>query len=109
LRPARRTTSSRRTSSASTTAAVPFAIYRSPDDAHYAPDDFCTHEHAHLADGLDHIIECPKHNGRFDYRTGEAKSAPICVDLKTYPVKVEGGKVLIDVTGCAATPTSPLV
>jgi 3-phenylpropionate/trans-cinnamate dioxygenase ferredoxin component len=77
----------------------PFAIYRSPDDAHYAPDDFCTHERAHLADGLDHIIECPKHNGRFDYRTGEAKDASACVDLKTYPVKVEGGKVLIDVTG----------
>ena len=22
---------------------------------------------------MDHIIECPKHNGRFDYRTGEGK------------------------------------
>ena len=31
---------------------------------------------------MDHIIECPKHNGRFDYRTGEAKRAPVCVNLQ---------------------------
>jgi 3-phenylpropionate/trans-cinnamate dioxygenase ferredoxin subunit len=49
-------------------------------------------------DGLvmDHIIECPKHNGRFDYRTGAAKGAPVCVNLKIYEVKLEGGKVLIN-------------
>jgi 3-phenylpropionate/trans-cinnamate dioxygenase ferredoxin component len=76
-----------------------FAIYRSPDDKYYATDGICTHEHAFLTDGLvmDNIIECPKHNGRFDYRTGAAKGAPVCVNLKTYPVKVEAGKVLIDI------------
>lgn len=76
-----------------------FAIYRSPDDAFFATDGFCTHERAHLAEGLvmGDIIECPKHNGRFDYRTGAAKGAPVCVDLRTYPVRVEGGKVLIAV------------
>jgi len=76
-----------------------YAIYRSPDDKYYATDGICTHEHAHLTDGLvmDNIIECPKHNGRFDYRTGAAKGAPVCVNLKTYPVKVDAGKVLIDV------------
>ena len=75
-----------------------FAIYRSPDDQFYATDGLCTHEKVHLADGLvmGSIIECPKHNGRFDYRTGTAKGAPACVNLKTYPVKVEAGKVLID-------------
>ncbi|SHE88224.1 3-phenylpropionate/trans-cinnamate dioxygenase ferredoxin subunit [Kaistia soli DSM 19436] len=74
-----------------------FAIYRSPDDTYFATDGLCTHEKVHLADGLvmDNIIECPKHNGRFDYTTGKAKGAPVCVDLKTYPVRVEGGKVLI--------------
>jgi 3-phenylpropionate/trans-cinnamate dioxygenase ferredoxin subunit len=72
-----------------------FAIYRSPDDAYFATDGLCTHEKVHLADGLvmDSIIECPKHNGRFDYRTGAAKGAPVCVDLRTYSVKVEAGKV----------------
>jgi 3-phenylpropionate/trans-cinnamate dioxygenase ferredoxin subunit len=75
-----------------------FAIYRSPDDGYFATDGLCTHEDAYLADGLviDHIIECPKHNGRFDYRTGAAKGAPVCVDLKTYRVKIEAGKVFIE-------------
>lgn len=74
-----------------------FAIYRSPDDAYYATDGLCTHEQVHLADGfvMDNIIECPMHNGRFDYRTGEAKGAPACVNLRTYPVKVEAGAIFI--------------
>ena len=76
-----------------------FAIYRSPEDTYHATDGLCTHEKIHLADGLvmDHIIECPKHNGRFNYQTGEAKGAPVCVDLRTYPVKVEGGTVFIGI------------
>ena len=28
--------------------------------------------------------------------TGAAKGAPVCVNLKTYPVKIEDGKVMID-------------
>jgi 3-phenylpropionate/trans-cinnamate dioxygenase ferredoxin subunit len=76
-----------------------FAIYRSPDDRFFATDGLCTHEKVHLADGLvmDDIIECPKHNGRFNYKTGAARGAPVCVDLMTYPVNVEAGKVLIQV------------
>lgn len=74
-----------------------YAIYRSPDDAYFCTDAHCTHEKVLLTTGLvmDHIIECPKHNGRFDYRTGAAKGAPVCVDLATYPVEVSGGRVRI--------------
>jgi 3-phenylpropionate/trans-cinnamate dioxygenase ferredoxin subunit len=76
-----------------------FAIYRTDDDRYFATDGLCTHEQVHLADGLvmGTIIECPKHNGRFDFTSGEAKGAPACVDLKTYPVKVEGGRVLVKI------------
>lgn len=76
-----------------------YAVYRSADDAWFATDGLCTHEHVHLADGLvmDHIIECPKHNGRFDYRTGEPKGAPVCIALRTYAAKVENGRILIDI------------
>jgi 3-phenylpropionate/trans-cinnamate dioxygenase ferredoxin subunit len=76
-----------------------FAIYRSPNDDYFATDGLCTHEKVHLADGLvmDDIIECPKHNGRFNYKTGAARGAPVCVNLKTYPVKVDAGKVLIQI------------
>ncbi len=73
-----------------------FALYRK-DDQFFATDGLCTHEKIHLADGLvmDYVIECPKHNGRFDFRTGAAKGAPVCIDLKTYPVKVEDGDLFI--------------
>jgi len=76
-----------------------YAIYRSPDNEFYATDGLCTHEQVHLSDGLvmDYIIECPKHNGRFDYRTGEAKGAPVCVNLNTYPTRVEDDTVFIQV------------
>lgn len=75
-----------------------YAIYRSPDDEFFATDGLCTHEQVNLADGLvmDDIIECPKHNGRFNYKTGEAKGAPVCVNLRTYKVKVEGDAVLVE-------------
>jgi 3-phenylpropionate/trans-cinnamate dioxygenase ferredoxin subunit len=74
-----------------------FAIYRTEDDQYFASDGLCTHEKVHLSGGLvmGTIIECPKHNGRFDVRTGAAKGAPVCVDLATYPVKVEAGRVLL--------------
>ena len=76
-----------------------FAVYHSLDDEYFATEGRCTHEKAHLANGLviGDIIECPKHNGRFNYKTGAAKGAPVCVNLKTYPVKVEGGRVLLDI------------
>ena len=76
-----------------------FAIYRSPEDEYFATDGLCTHEKIHLADGLviDDIIECPKHNGKFNYKTGEARGAPVCVNLRTYPVKVEAGRVMVSI------------
>ena len=75
-----------------------YAIFHGVDGAFYCTDGICTHEHAHLSDGLvmDYEIECPKHNGLFDYRTGKAKRAPVCVDLATYPTKVAADRVLVD-------------
>lgn len=76
-----------------------FAIYRSPDDMFFCTDDLCTHESVHLADGLvmDHIIECPKHNGQFDYRTGKAVRSPVCENLTVYPTKTENGRILVQI------------
>lgn len=75
-----------------------YAIFRTEDDEVFASDGLCTHEHAHLADGLlqGHLIECPKHNGRFDIRDGAPKRAPVCVALKTYPARVAGGRIEIE-------------
>ena len=77
----------------------PFAIYRSPDSEYFATDGLCTHEQVHLEEGLvmDDVVECPKHNGRFNYKTGKALGAPVCVNLQTYPVRIEGGTIFVDV------------
>ena len=74
-----------------------FAIYRGPDGQFYCTDGLCSHEQVHLADGMviEFEIECPKHNGVFDYRSGAALRAPACDALSTYPVKVENDRVLV--------------
>jgi 3-phenylpropionate/trans-cinnamate dioxygenase ferredoxin subunit len=74
-----------------------FAVYRTEGDRYYATDGLCTHGKVHLAGGLvmDTIIECPKHNGRFDFSNGRAKGAPACIDLKTYLIRIEQGRIFI--------------
>jgi 3-phenylpropionate/trans-cinnamate dioxygenase ferredoxin subunit len=74
-----------------------FALYRSKDNRFYATDGLCTHGNVHLADGfvMDNIIECPKHNGHFDFISGKAKRVPACIDLRIYPMKVENEEVFI--------------
>ena len=76
-----------------------YAIYRSPDNLFFATDGHCTHEDSLLCDGLviGNIIECSKHNGRFDYTTGETKGGPVVVDLKTYGIKIDNDTVHIEI------------
>ena len=76
-----------------------YCIYNTPK-GFYATDGICTHEDEHLENGLviGTVIECPLHQGRFDVRTGEALSAPVCVNLKTHPVKVEDGEIFLDIS-----------
>lgn len=78
---------------------IDYAIYQSPDRKYFATDGHCTHEKTLLCDGLvmGGVIECPKHNGRFDYATGRALGAPVLVDLRTYPTRVEDDRVWIEI------------
>jgi naphthalene 1,2-dioxygenase system ferredoxin subunit len=64
----------------------------------YATDNICTHGHARLCDGFleDYEIECPLHQGRFDIRNGKAMCEPLTVDLKSYPVRIQDGRVFVD-------------
>lgn len=77
------------------------AVYCSPEGRFYASDGLCTHEHVPLEEGfvIDHVIECPRHNGRFDYTSGKGQGSPICVDLRTYPVRIDDGRILVDLDG----------
>jgi len=67
----------------------------------YAVDDSCTHEEASLSTGVlqGELVKCPLHNSRFNVRTGEALEEPAEEDLRTYPVREEGGRILVGVPG----------
>ena len=82
------------------------ALYHTKN-GYFVSDGICTHERAHLADGLviGNIIECPKHQGRFDVRTGEPKGAPVCIPLTTYPTQVVDDTIYADLGAGGQTVT----
>lgn len=84
-----------------------FAVYRTAEDQVYATDGMCTHGNTHLATGLvtGNLIECPKHNGRFDVRDGSPRRPPVCVALRTYPVRIDEDRIYVNVK--TATADSP--
>jgi naphthalene 1,2-dioxygenase system ferredoxin subunit len=63
----------------------------------FATDNICTHGHARLCEGFleGHEIECPLHQGRFDVRTGQPSCAPVTEAIRSYPVRIEGGRVFL--------------
>jgi 3-phenylpropionate/trans-cinnamate dioxygenase ferredoxin component len=66
----------------------------------YAINDICSHEYFHLSDGevdADELtIECPKHGSVFSLETGEPKSLPAVLPVRTYGVRVEGDDVIVE-------------
>ncbi len=63
----------------------------------FATDNLCTHGNARLCDGFleGHEIECPLHQGRFDVRDGRPTCAPAERPLRCYPVRVDAGRVFV--------------
>jgi 3-phenylpropionate/trans-cinnamate dioxygenase ferredoxin component len=68
------------------------------DGALYAVDDVCTHDGGALDQGeLDGVeIECPRHGARFDVRTGSVTALPAFQPIESYPVRVQGQDVQVD-------------
>ncbi|MGZ8742260.1 MAG: non-heme iron oxygenase ferredoxin subunit [Nocardioides sp.] len=78
---------------------VDVAIVRQGDDV-YAIQDECSHAAIPLSEGEveDGEIECWLHGSRFDLRTGKPSGPPATEPVPTYPVRVDGDDVLVDVT-----------
>jgi 3-phenylpropionate/trans-cinnamate dioxygenase ferredoxin subunit len=74
------------------------ALYRLQGQV-YATQDCCTHEFAPLSEGFieGDCIECPLHLARFNIRTGAVENGPATQPVKTYPVRIENGRIMVDV------------
>jgi 3-phenylpropionate/trans-cinnamate dioxygenase ferredoxin subunit len=78
--------------------AAEVAIFRLGETL-YAIEAICPHAEAYLAEGFidGDRIECPLHQAQFEIPTGKCLGPPADRDLATYPVKVEGNDVLVDI------------
>jgi 3-phenylpropionate/trans-cinnamate dioxygenase ferredoxin subunit len=78
----------------------PIAVYRL-NDGFYATEDTCSHAQTSLSAGdidlEECTIECPYHASLFDIRTGMPLSPPASAPVKTFPVRIEGDEVFVDV------------
>ena len=65
----------------------------------YAVEDVCTHDGGALDGGeLDGCrIMCPRHGAFFDVTTGKALTLPAISPLPTFPVRVDGDDVFVEV------------
>jgi len=73
---------------------------------YYAIAQKCTHMGGNLSKGKleGNIITCPLHGSKFDVTNGKCVQGPKIGfiksktgDIRTYPVKIENGKIKIDV------------
>lgn len=78
------------------------AVFRTADDRVFALQDRCPHKGGPLSEGIVHgtSVTCPLHAWVFDLNTGAAQGADEGA-VRTYAVKVEGGRVWLD-AGLAA-------
>ena len=67
-----------------------------------ALEDRCSHDDGPLVEGDWEpdagVVVCPRHGSRFDICSGKALTLPAYVPVDTFPVRVEDGLVIVDVT-----------
>jgi nitrite reductase/ring-hydroxylating ferredoxin subunit len=65
----------------------------------FATEDVCPHAFALLSQGFqeDGFIECPLHAAKFEIATGKCMNEIGQRDLKTFPIKIEGGRVSVQI------------
>src|SRR5262245_5501729 len=75
----------------------PVVIVRCGNTLH-AVEDRCTHDGEGLAGAEIEKCEiiCPRHGARFDLRTGEALTPPAYEPIRTFGVRAENGRILVE-------------
>lgn len=73
------------------------AVFR-VEETVYAVADRCTHAEASLSEGevFDGEVECPRHGATFDLTTGAVLALPATKPVKTYPIEIRDGDVLVE-------------
>jgi len=79
------------------TAEGDIGIFRTGEDKVFALRDACPHQGGPLSQGIVHgeRVTCPLHNWNIELASGQAV-APDEGCAATFPVKLEGGKVYLD-------------
>lgn len=77
---------------------LPIALFRVEADI-YALYDLCSHGAAKLSEGFveNGCVECPLHQGLIRIATGAPASAPITEAVRTFPVRIVGDRVEVEV------------
>jgi len=65
----------------------------------YAIDNTCTHRGGPLGEGelSGETVECPWHGAHFNVKTGAVTRPPAPAGVRSFPVKIEGNDVLVEV------------
>ena len=76
---------------------IPIVVVRCGSDL-YAVEDRCTHDGEPLGEAEVESCQiiCPRHGAHFCLRTGEALTPPAYEPLRTYKVREEEGRVLVE-------------
>jgi nitrite reductase/ring-hydroxylating ferredoxin subunit len=63
-----------------------------------ALDDTCTHAGGPLSEGEveEGGVVCPWHGAKFDLRTGAALGPPASSPVKSYPVRIQGQEIWVE-------------
>ena len=65
----------------------------------FAIDNTCTHRGGPLGEGelSGDTVQCPWHGAHFNVKTGAVTRPPAPAGVRSFPVKVEGNDVLVEV------------
>ncbi len=79
---------------------IEIAVANAGEGRFFVVDDICSHAEASLSEGDvdtdDLTIECPRHGSVFDLESGKPRSLPATAPVVTFPVKVEGDRIMIE-------------